>query len=421
MIASSRPRFRRGLIVTPVGLLLACATLSAETVRYRVTLTPTWAGCGRAIPLDINDSGQVVARFSNYCLGIRWDTATGEFIFVGDLPGGADSTIPYGINELGQIVGSSTSTEGSQAFLWDERTGMIPLGDLPGGLFNSGAYGINNDGVVCGVGFVPDRTYSYEAFRWTSENGMVALGDIPGGSHRSIGERVNERGQIVGYSAIEPVINLSDPYEAVLWQPSGEMQPLGFLSEIPTRSLAFGINNWGEICGESIADANDRTLGFLWTPVTGMQPLERLPGAGLTSARDINERGEIVGASGTYLGPSEAVIWDASRTIHNLNDLLDPCGTNLHFSQAVAINNRGQILINRPSYAGIGQDALLTPYIPGDLDSDGAVTIVDLVRLLQHFGRDGGATYADGDMDCDFDVDLADLSVLLANFGQSYP
>jgi len=55
--------------------------------------------------------------------------------------------------------------------------------------------------------------------------------------------------------------------------------------------------------------------------------------------------------------------------------------------------------------------------IPGDLDFDGDVDILDLLQLLANCGTTEGATYEEGDIDSDGDVDLADLAALLGNYG----
>jgi hypothetical protein len=59
--------------------------------------------------------------------------------------------------------------------------------------------------------------------------------------------------------------------------------------------------------------------------------------------------------------------------------------------------------------------------LPGDLDGDCDVDLVDLGILLAHYGQSGDVSYADGDLTGDGVIDLSDLGILLAHYGQSCP
>ena len=68
---------------------------------------------------------------------------------LGTLPGGASSNA-YGINDVGQVVGSSEVAGGAgHAFRWTPTTLLQDLGTLPGGS-GSQASGINVCGLIAG-------------------------------------------------------------------------------------------------------------------------------------------------------------------------------------------------------------------------------------------------------------------------------
>jgi probable HAF family extracellular repeat protein len=104
-----------------------------------------------------------------------------------------------------------------------------------------------------------------------------------------------------------------------------------------TSSVAWAINANGDIVGWSTGRAGTRA--FLYTTAGGMVALPSLPDRPRTLARDINDKGVIVGsanAGGTDLG--HAVLW-TDGSIQDLGTL----GTGL-YSEAWAVNNLGQVV-----------------------------------------------------------------------------
>lgn len=114
----------------------------------------------------------------------RWTKADG-MKGIGRLPGGGESSgsassAAQAISGDGQtIVGSSKSSNGSEAFLLN-KSGMQALGDLPGGRFQSEGTGVSGDGSIF-VGSGYPTPGEQQAFKWTVADGMKALDDLPGG------------------------------------------------------------------------------------------------------------------------------------------------------------------------------------------------------------------------------------------------
>jgi probable HAF family extracellular repeat protein len=73
---------------------------------------------------------------------------------LGTLPGG-DFSRALGINNRGQVVGTSTSSAGTRAFLWTSKGGMQDLNALIApldlGLVLSEAQGINHVGQIAAL------------------------------------------------------------------------------------------------------------------------------------------------------------------------------------------------------------------------------------------------------------------------------
>ncbi len=59
-----------------------------------------------------------------------------------------------------------------------------------------------------------------------------------------------------------------------------------------------------------------------------------------------------------------------------------------------------------------------SPPLPGDLNGDCVVDLVDLAHILSHYGETG-VPPGYGDLDADGDVDLSDLAILLTYYGQT--
>lgn len=123
---------------------------------------------------------------------------------------------------------------------------------------------------------------------------LVDLGTLGGLSSFAYG--VNDRGDVVGESYIAD----DRTRHGFLWQ-RGIMIDLGTLAG-HTGSIALDINNQGQIIGNSYDDVE--TQPFIWSDGV-MTALPLLPGHRTGTALSVNDRGQVVGAS-----EGQAVLWD---------------------------------------------------------------------------------------------------------------
>jgi len=293
------------------------------------------------------------------------------------------------INEFAQVIGSAeTATKdpnhenfcgfgtGSQCstFLWQYGV-MTALPTLRGvdGHFgtNSGWGQINNLGVVAGfaensnrdpecpgkvaVNGIGPQVLDFEPVLWGPEPGQIQqLPTLPGDSV-GLATGINDLGQVVGISGrcgntVLPGF-FAGPH-AVFWDTDGSVHDLGNLGGSVNPSLlgvgnaAAAINNQGQVTGLSALQGNYSMHPFLWTKEKGMLDLGVLTGDFVGAGLSINNKGEIVGASISYPGPSSgnprAFLWSEGG-MNDLNALVQPDAP-LYLLTACSINDRGEII-----------------------------------------------------------------------------
>ena len=122
--------------------------------------------------------------------GFLW--SGGAFIMTPFNVPNALRTVPFGINDLGQIVGDYFDASGCcHGFLLSQ--GTYTKLDAPGSILTV-AEGINNAGVIVGVYL--DTNFSQHGF--LLKNGVYTQVDVPGSTATEINS-INARGQIAGY------------------------------------------------------------------------------------------------------------------------------------------------------------------------------------------------------------------------------
>ena len=224
---------------------------------------------------------------------------------------------------------------------------IIDLGTLPGGAFSE-AYALNDQGQV--VGRSGTASGSIHAFLW-EDGTMVDLGALPGGNY-SEAYGINKFGQVVGMSftggpGCAPGSSSSCSH-AFLWD-RGTMTDLGVIGG--PISSALDINDRGEIVGLSTTDSGEYHA-VLWRDGI-LIDLGTLPGDNFAQANAINNRSQIVGWSSGVTTTTRGFYW-AQGTMAQLPSL--PSGS---FSLNFDINKRGQVF-------GVGDDAGSRPPVRWD-------------------------------------------------------
>jgi probable HAF family extracellular repeat protein len=177
-------------------------TTTATPATYEVQDLGT-LGADNSGATGINDSGQVAGTsWNSSCSDHAFlydENATPKMLDLGTL--GGDYSEATSINDSGQVVGDGVLV-GSHAFLYDSATQkMQDLGDLEGGNLSQ-AMGINDSGQVVGRSYVGSASYvsgSGRAFLYDSTNGMQDLNNlIPADSGWTIyvASAINSKGKI---------------------------------------------------------------------------------------------------------------------------------------------------------------------------------------------------------------------------------
>jgi probable HAF family extracellular repeat protein len=314
-------------------------------------------------PTSINATGTVVGvLFSKDAAG---STIVDAFVFQNGqttlLPRIGARSYADSVNASGVIAGSSINQDATQnqAVKWEKGQGVI----LPGFGSDSSAYSVNDKGDFAG-----SATVSANGTNWTHAvawlNGAVTdLGTLGGDSSEA--SSINASGQIAGASGTKPgagSLLLDDTAHAVLWA-NGTMTDLGTLGG--DSSSATALNDKGQVVGWSGTTPGGGALAFdpsarafVWDGGT-MVSLGGLDGGSISSAAAINNNGAIVGYAIDAKNEQRAVIWE-NGAIVDLNTLI-PSNSGYTLNAAYDINDAGQIVCGATLADGAFAGVILTP------------------------------------------------------------
>ena len=352
----------RGLRLLPrVGVVLAVVflfTLSNAGTRaaaptYGITDLGTLGGAV-AFAYDVNDAAQVVGYSTTSFRTHAFLWQNGQMTNLGSLTGNVSAA--YAVNALGTAVGNSPVSNGNpRAAMWRDGR-IIDLTPDLAAYESSWASSINDAGKWVGSAQVlelpPWHGFVADGFARTP------IGHLGGGS--SFPNDINNAGQVVGSSYTRIVNDVEQFAHAFLWQ-NGVLTDLGVLPD-DSQSAAAAINNFGIIVGSS---SRTNTATFQETHrafihANGSMTAIPVPSVN-AQASDINDSGVVVGTMQASGGLSSNHAWVyQDGVVTNLNSLVVP-GSGLHIAFAYAINNVGQIAGVAVDAQGFSHAVLLTP------------------------------------------------------------
>lgn len=322
--------------VLALAAVFACAAgastsaLTARSLHYRLIDLGTLGGATTSSSVAINASGQVVGAASLSAGFHAFLYSNGRMSDLGTL--GGDESIAHDINNRGEVVGEADTADNfTHAFLY-RHGAMHDLGTLGGAGGFSAALASNNrrqivgGSTTAGSDFLHPFLYSRGVMVDLSEKGLP-----PSALPRDL----NDSGEIVGEFDRDETFR----EQAFIYR-RGQMVELNMFGG--RASGASAVNERGTVVGA--AALTDEGFigpfhGFVYRrgSITEIGTL----GGGVSSPIDINEHGDVVGFSTTADGTNHAFLLHSGHLI-DLNDVL-ASPSNVLLSDAVGINNRGQI------------------------------------------------------------------------------
>ena len=281
--------------------------------------------------------------------------------------GGLNSVAPESApqpNDIGEVAGTSeTSTLDPNAenfcsffaffnspytclpFVW--RNGVMSPLPLLGGN-NGTAWQVNNLGQVTGTAENATADPSCPTFELESkpviwEGGAVqelptVAGDLDGAAFA-----INGYGQAVGFAGNCTSGSPFTTFHAVFWQRSAYGWTATDLGNLGGKilNLAFGINNRGQVVGQSDLPGDTAFHAFLWQKGV-MTDLGTLPGDVVSWAATINNKDQAVGTSFDASSNMHPYVWQ-NGIMTDLNTLI-PSGSPWYLLEALGNNDLGQIV-----------------------------------------------------------------------------
>jgi len=309
-------------------VLAGLLRLQAGTIYYSIVDLGVLSGGSTSTANAISSNGRVAGSSDNATAAsvpFAWTAGSGvTAVSVVN----SQFAFGNGINASGAVVGTEYNSDLGVFRAFQSNGGTASYIALLGAGTNNSALGINDSGVVAGYSETSaggaEQAYSYSAGTVTS------LGTLSGGT-TSRANAINNSGQIAGQSDSGSDSNL----HPAVWT-SGGWTDLG-LAPGYQSGVASAISNAGGVAG-TFSDGVGGSMAFLWTSTTGTTLLGSLTAGGDSQAYGVNSAAQVVGTA------DNVAFLYMNSTMYDLNSLLDPTVTGWQLTEALAINDSGQIV-----------------------------------------------------------------------------
>jgi probable HAF family extracellular repeat protein len=336
----------------------------------------TWISANGLIA-GLSENGETDPLFSGFPVlhAVLWQH--GGSVDLGTLPEGGYESEANAVNSRGQVVGAALNTVAdansmasgtywlrsiaygyqTRAFLWEKGV-MQDLGTLGNGT-DAQAVLINERGQIVGYSYFNSShsgscfPLATASFIWEREKGMVDLGSF--GGTCTLAFDLNNRGQVVGGSLLP-----GDQIERAFFWDHGSLRELGG-SLGGNSSGAFVINESGQAGGFADLAGETTFHAVLWKEIGEITDLGVIGNDTCSFATSMNAKTQVVGASmpGCNFDNGRAFLWE-DGSLFDLNTLI-PSGSTLHLQSTNNINDRGEIVGTGLDASGNGHAFVLIP------------------------------------------------------------
>jgi hypothetical protein len=248
--------------------------------------------------LGINDEGQIAGYFGSGAAGHPnkgYLVRDGARTFVNENVPGSVQTQVTGIDDGGTTVGFFSRANNANQV--NDNTGFV----LRGGSFQPASFptkananppvdqllGINDYGIA--AGFYTDSAGNNHGYTVNTRRGSFTPVTVAG-STSVTAAAINDRQQIAGFDT-----NSAGTTEGFVRDSSGRITSLAFPGATMTQAL--GLNNRGEVVGvyQVGSGSSAATHGFTWTAKTRFKTVDDPNGVGNTTVNGVNDAGVLVG------------------------------------------------------------------------------------------------------------------------------